>query len=375
MPCSQAVYLSIFSLITLLLIYGNIHQPMQRTLLSNKIFAYVVLSSMLIVFFDIISVLANGQQGQVFYFFNKYANLLLLMIDVIPSMLWFCYVHLYLNQDTTRCHILKNFMLALFITNAAICVASLHTGWVFSIDEYNLFHRGHFYWINVFDSFFFLIWATLNIIIKRKTLEKKIFRALLIFILPVSIGGLLQTVYQGGALTWGGLTISLLIVCFNIQNKNLTTDYLTGIYNRRQLDHYIMQKIQNSTTDKSFAAILIDLDNFKFINDNFGHSTGDQVLQTAVKLIRESLRKEDFIARYGGDEFCVVLDIDKNQLLEDVIKRIKNSIVKFNNKNPQPYQIGLSMGYAIYKPSLGKSYNEFLSYIDNLMYKDKKNAG
>lgn len=84
--------------------------------------------------------------------------------------------------------------------------------------------------------------------------------------------------------------LSLLIVYFYVQNRNLNTDYLTGVYNRRQLDLIIREKIRNCTEEKSFSVILIDLNGFKQINDTFGHNAEVAALQETVKVIRNCLR-------------------------------------------------------------------------------------
>lgn len=302
---------------------------------------------------------------------NNAFNLLLLTLDTIPAMLWVTYVYLQIHQDMKYVRRLKPLFVILFILNATLCAISLFTGWVFYVDAANVFHRGPLYWANLGLCYSFILYGVAVAVNSSKNIEKELFWGLTVFMIPVTVGGLTQLVYSGGALTWAGLTISILTVYFNIQNKNLNTDYLTGLYNRRQLDYYILQKIKNSNASRSFSAILIDLDRFKYINDTFGHSVGDQVLQTAAFLIRKSVRTEDFVARYGGDEFCIVLDVNDVSLLEEVAARIRCNFEEFNHSNQEAYQISLSIGSGIYDYSLKQSYEEFLTYIDDLMYQDK----
>ena len=126
--------------------------------------------------------------------------------------------------------------------------------------------------------------------------------------LPV-LGSIIQIIYYGSVLLWSGIALSILIIYINIQNYRLHTDYLTGVYNRREADYLLKNKIHNKTPGRSFLGILIDIDNFKEINDRYGHLTGDKVLEISAELIKNSLRKDDFVARYGGDEFLVLLNI------------------------------------------------------------------
>jgi diguanylate cyclase len=85
-------------------------------------------------------------------------------------------------------------------------------------------------------------------------------------------------------------------------------DGLTGVYNRRAFDSYIMNIMErNSVTNSPFSILILDIDNFKQINATYGHTLGDRILLALVQKCKEMTRKEDYLARYGGDEFVVVL--------------------------------------------------------------------
>jgi diguanylate cyclase (GGDEF)-like protein len=134
----------------------------------------------------------------------------------------------------------------------------------------------------------------------------------------------------------------------------------------------LKEKIGKCNEDKTFSAIMIDLNDFKSINDTFGHDIGDSALQTSVKLLKSCLRSKDFIARYGGDEFCVVLDISNRKELVELVCRINSRIEKYNESNVQPYKLGFSMGYAVYDYHSHMQAEEFQKKIDKLMYENKR---
>lgn len=167
------------------------------------------------------------------------------------------------------------------------------------------------------------------------------------------------------------VVLSLLIVFLNIQNHSMSTDYLTGVNNRKKLDVYLQEKINSITKSKTFSAIMIDLDDFKCINDNFGHDTGDVALQISAKLLNNCVRDKDFIARYGGDEFCVVLETCNIKDLEIIVNRIKIAVETFNESSNQPYKLGFSMGYSVYDYNSHMTAEEFQKHIDTLMYENK----
>lgn len=121
----------------------------------------------------------------------------------------------------------------------------------------------------------------------------------------------------------------------------------------------------------SFSAILIDIDNFKKINDVYGHDVGDEALQITAELIRNSLRSNDFIARFGGDEFYMILATSNMTKLKAIIDRISDSVNEFNMRSSKPYKISFSMGYDVYDYKSALNYEDFLKHINLLMYDDK----
>jgi diguanylate cyclase (GGDEF)-like protein len=262
--------------------------------------------------------------------------------------------------------------MAFLAVNAVISVMSLFTGWFFSVDAGNIYHRGEYFWVHVAYCYALISYSFFFVLINRSLIEKRYYFSLLLFFLPQIVGTTIQMFYYGVSYNWTGMMLSLLIIYFNIQDRGLNTDYLTGVYNRRQLDGYINAKIRNSTEEKSFSAILIDINDFKSINDRFGHETGDEALKVAVSIIRKSLRLNDFVARFGGDEFVIVMDIYSREMLEQAVKRIADNVENFNKDSLKPYRISFAMGYDIYDPNSKLKLDHFFNHIDMLMYNNKK---
>lgn len=99
---------------------------------------------------------------------------------------------------------------------------------------------------------------------------------------------------------------------------------------------------------------------------------GDQALETSAALLKSCLRSNDFIARYGGDEFYIILDVSNKSTLEQTIERIYGCLEKFNKSTAKSYELGFSMGYAVYDFSLRMKAEEFQKQIDLLMYENKR---
>ena len=99
--------------------------------------------------------------------------------------------------------------------------------------------------------------------------------------------------------------------------------------------------------------------NVKGHERNTIHDVGDNVLETSAKLLKSSIRSNDFIARFGGDEFCIVLDVSDKAYLEATVSRINDCIEKYNESCDHPYKISFSMGYAVYDYNSGMKVEEF----------------
>lgn len=151
-------------------------------------------------------------------------------------------------------------------------------------------------------------------------------------------------------------------------------DDLTQIYNRGAAQNYISKSLERSKRQQELAALLfIDLDNFKPINDQFGHKVGDIVLRELADRMTETLRASDIIARIGGDEFIIWLDPlkDREQIafVANKLKRLGEDI--YIDEIQQMLDVGLSIGSAIY-PENGANLTELIGYADQQMYYQKK---
>lgn len=148
------------------------------------------------------------------------------------------------------------------------------------------------------------------------------------------------------------------------QIKNLIErDALTGLYNRRSANLMIKEFLSD---ENIFAFIILDLDNFKNINDRFGHDCGDKIIKNATFKMREHFSRYGFIARLGGDEFLVVL---RNLNLDEIENCLKNFVAdkKFIEYEGQKITYTMSIGYSTF-PAQGQSYHELYKNADMALY-------
>jgi diguanylate cyclase (GGDEF)-like protein len=326
---------------------------------------------MALVIIDVLGWAFNCLPGSLNRSLNITFNLLMYISIPIAPSLWIVYSDYRVNRNVTRLRRLSSILLLFIGVNALLSLLSLEYGWYFLVDAQNVYSRGPLFVVYEVYCIALVFYSFVFILMSRKQLGNLHFLSLIQFFVPQAIGIMLQWLFYGTSYNWAGMTISLLIIYFYIQNHDLNTDYLTGVYNRRELDGYIRMKIKSSAEGKSFSAILLDMNEFKQINDQFGHEVGDAALRDTVEIIKKNLRPNDFLARYGGDEFMVVLALDERTSLMMVMRRIRASVDAFNALQRRPYQISFSMGGDVYDPASGMTPSEFFSHIDKLMYEEK----
>ncbi len=363
---------SLLSLLILILIYLNSFGHLEYVFTDFKLYIQLVQTNIILLVLDLSGWAVNGLPGYAPFLGNLMFNLMLYMFAPVAAILWILYVNFQVYHDEDRIKKINYLLLVIFLINAALSVISLHTGWYFNVDEYNQYHRGDYYWVHVAICFGLLIFSAIFILFNGKLIKRTHFYSMLLFVWLPMVGAAIQALYYGYSLAWIGMMLSLLIIYWNIQLHGMNTDYLTGIFNRRQLDNYIKDKIRNSTEAKSFSAILIDVNEFKHINDKFGHDVGDDALKISADIVRKSVRRDDFVARYGGDEFFVILDINNRELLERAVARIRSNVEKFNLEGQKPYKLSFSIGYDLYDWKSSMKSSDFMKHVDTIMYTDKK---
>ncbi len=150
------------------------------------------------------------------------------------------------------------------------------------------------------------------------------------------------------------------------------TDELTGIYNRAGGTHAITSLIKDNLY-KSGAFVMMDLDNFKSVNDILGHQMGDEVLVTTAAILKNSVRDSDVVARLGGDEFMLYLPFDNNS--DFLEKRLEDIRIKMNRdvkSTEATVTVSSSIGVTFYNG--GKDFDTLYKEADEALYKSKENG-
>jgi diguanylate cyclase (GGDEF)-like protein len=171
-------------------------------------------------------------------------------------------------------------------------------------------------------------------------------------------------------------TISMMVANARLYQRAIR-DALTGAYNRGAFDNSLHEYWDLwQTTGQGFALIMLDLDDFKQINDRFGHSVGDVVLQSVTKLLWEALRQEDSIFRYGGEEFAVLLTgVTDTKMVTIIAERLRAALdCELTINNLVSVKLSASLGVALHPLHATGSPRALLDTADDAAYQAKRNG-
>ncbi len=363
--------LNSFSIILLIIIaFYSINRIEEKTLL-HKLYVGILITTMFLLILDILG-RTDGNVGTICPLLNHVSNFLLFLLNPILPSIWLIYVHFKIYHSIEKTQKLIFPLMVLNVINAGFLVATQFNGWYYYIDVNNIYHRGPLFILSTVFTFLLMLVAFIMILHNRREINRKQLFSLLFFPFPPLIGTILQICFYGIAFVLNATVLSLLIILLSIKDDTIYTDYLTGLCNRKKVEEVLKESIRRSSQNRTFSLIMLDIDKFKETNDTFGHEMGDNALRAAAELLNKCMRSKDYVARYGGDEFCLILEIYDYKNLEATVRRINHWVDLQNASSEFPFCLSFSMGYAVYDYASKLTAEEFIKQVDLLMYENKR---
>lgn len=241
-------------------------------------------------------------------------------------------------------------------------------GVLFTISDQNVYQRGTLVTLPyVFLFFYFFYSISLSNLSRKNGLHLHSLSALL-FVVPCMLGTLVQGLFYGITLGWTSVAVAFVNVYLQTQFLNFYTDSLSMLYNRRYLDRVLHQIVRNSVTH--VYGIMLDVNDFKYINDAFGHAAGDRAIRHISEILSRSIPSSGLAIRYAGDEFIILLRVEEPASVPAMVHKLQQTVDEWNSSNAEPYTLSFAVGCSQFDLN-SMTADEFLTEMDRSMYDNK----
>lgn len=305
--------------------------------------------------------------------FHFCSNITCYIIGSVSSLYWYVYSEAVQGNKKV---LLKEYREKLGIPLLIMIVISS----IFFIVMEFYFHKSlrngqYYYLITTITVLYFLLFASIKSFIraadKNHFDNREVSLIMGIFPIVLLVGSIFQMIFLHVPLLCYFVLVDFICVYLGCLDNQVSIDSLTKLNNRNQLNRYLASSMKDKNGKK--WVYFIDVDKFKYINDNFGHMEGDKalvIIANALKKCCNSGSKKYFISRYGGDEFVIFVnenDVEKPKKLK---KNIENALDDINKTKVLPYKLSVSIGYSLVDFSM-KSLEKSLQLADEELYREK----
>ncbi len=278
---------------------------------------------------------ALGQGGLVPFntTLNKLTNTVGLIAVTLLTLGWCIFVIYRIDQNKSKnMKLLMGMHYAIAAVDCMITIASVFNGFYFYIDEKDIFQFADGYIVHIIFIFIQLfgsgIYSFAQSFSNKQVKLKKEYRLPLLFIIIPSATAILEGILPLSPIVSLGIFLPIHFAFLEIQNSEIYSDALTGLNNRRRMEIFLQDMIHGAMEEKPFRIHMIDVNDFKQVNDKFGHIVGDKTLQLVADALHNvSDKLHGFCARYGGDEFVLIVSDEA-----DVQEAIQNEVNALRQK-------------------------------------------
>ncbi len=313
---------------------------------------------------DSISALADGHHRAAVFV----SNTLLFVSGPVLAATWLLLMADYIKVRISKT---RRLVVGIFLTAALILITvNLFTPVLFTVNEYGVYQRVDGLYIIYATSYFGLVLDVVAMYIWKKHESGGLkFFPMWAFIIPIAIGMGIQNFFFGVSTIAPFMAISVTSMAISFQNNLLYKDQLTDLYNRYYLS--VLDKKMSKSAGREFSIVMLDINDFKSINDVYGHGAGDEALVQLSSILTSIVDKSGEVIRYAGDEFIIILNSHDDTAVEALISCIHQSLKDFSETAEVPYTLSVAAGWC--KFHFGeKTLNAFITEADRRMYKNKK---
>ncbi len=356
----------------------NFRRKFRTSKPESKVFFVMLFVNLFLCILEPMSLLLDGKMFPGAVALSSVINTLLYMASICFSVLWATYAEMRVSRKKKVSgwfHYLQYLPAAIMFIGSFV---NLFTPVFFEITPDNHYVRMGLFPMTYLIIYFYLIWGTVISYGVAPQVNRYVFLPAATFLTPVFIASIVQLFHYGVSLLWVGTAIGMTSAYMSLLDESSSIDTLSGAFSR----HYLNQQLASlggsalagiamlSGGERLTAGIMLDIDDFKQINDQNGHLVGDDAIRSVGRILRRALGSKGTVYRYAGDEFVILMKIRNRTETDAVIQRIYEEIEEFHKNADKPYRISFSIGQTVYIP--GEAVADFVKRMDDDMYRDKK---
>lgn len=363
----NVLYINVYSTILLLVLIVILYLKKDIYDFSSRLFTHMIIINALLSLLEALTFIVSGSENYYFIILHYSMNFIIFLLTPLIGFLWAVYLdYKILKKIQTFKYYFK--YLIPFLIVVILLIANFYLPVVFSVDSNNVYSREPFIIVNFLLLYLLLAYMTYLVVKNRNKVEKHVVSIAFLFIFFPAVGGILQYFYYGVATLYSLFSLSIFSTYLALETVGSSKDYLTGLYTRKKSMEYMNELIKGNT---NFGVLFIDLDDFKKINDEYGHNIGDNVLKIFAEVLSRVFHKIATVSRFGGDEFIIVkkgfsqedYEFFKETIYKDISDNVDSELMSSNFR--------FSIGCSIFNVDSIKTAEAILVEADNNMYLHK----
>ena len=354
-----------FIMLAFLLVYYVINAPQKTP--AKRMFIGIIVTLMLNTTLAALACIPNGIDEPWAISMNVWVHSMLLASAYLPIAAWFAYIDhkIFNNFDNIKKRGVF-YLIPFYVATLMVALNSV-TGLMFTIEDGNVYTQ-QFGVVVVTVIMYLMVIALLYVAQRMKErINFKHIKVVFGFMLLPIAATILQMVVPGLNFLWPAFAFATFMAFLLLEKDAMLKDSLTKLNTRVALEARVKAKLRRH---EPFSLIMIDLDEFKQVNDMFGHKVGDDALMVVASILEDSVKRTDMVCRYGGDEFLILVESPRPHAARYIKDRVKARISAFNKKGVKPYMLAMSFGLKFYDHSAA-NIKHLLAEVDQLMYAEK----
>lgn len=342
---------------------------------QKKIYVFLLIfSSCIFITSDLIWMYINGRPN-ILKAINYMLNMFYFLGTLFVSYTFFLY-----SERVQQSRLFKTRWIIVTLIPVIFLLVILFTTpitkWIFYINDNNEYQRGELYFLSIILTFGYPFFSSIKALFfafkKENYFRKNDFISLFKFLISPAIGLFLQYIIPNVPFCSIGVCLGILWLYLENEDMIMYVDPLTDIYNKKAFTKRLHHDMLQLDDDSRYYLFMLDIDGFKSINDIYGHVEGDLALMIVAKALKNYCNLNyAYVARYGGDEFSILLNCRPYQTINSFCRGLDEALENINVEYRRPYEIKVSYGYYAYNNTI-LNIPDFIEKADEMLYKNKR---